>query len=451
LLEVFALVRDCRHPGFLPDFAQVSTITVEQALQLALTWDRSGQFAISEGIYRQILAAQPDHPEALHRLAAAYRQLGRLEEAQACEKRVSALGQGRPAAPERSSIRRLCCAAPPPMASGWGVCMTQLVRHLSQWMEVVLHDALKNPTAPFDGPVFMPLSDHDFNPYQPIRGTRNFGYTFFEFALQSKAAANAALYDVVFCGSTWCLDRMRDRGIHNGKVLVQGVDQGVFHPEALPPNSTGGQLRIFSGGKFEFRKGQDIVIAAFRKILERFPRARLVCAWHNLWPVLISGMKRSPHLVLPEGTFESQAHIFREILVRNGIPEANFEILPLLNQAQLANAMRSTDLGVFPNRCEGGTNLVLMEYLACGRPAVVTAATGHADVVAPAHALMLPAHVTSEFWDEPDIADVAEAMSELCQSASLRARLGAAAAEAMRPWTWERAARTVEETIFPAA
>jgi glycosyltransferase involved in cell wall biosynthesis len=325
--------------------------------------------------------------------------------------------------------------------------MNQLVRHLSQWMEVVLHAPSKNPVR-FDGPVFMPLRDHDFNPYQPVRGTRNFAYTFFEFALEPNAASNAACFEVVFCGSTWCLERMRDRGILNGKVLVQGVDHSVFHPTAAQER-VGGELRIFSGGKFEYRKGQDVVIAAFREILGRFPRARLVCAWHNLWPALIEGVKRSPHVVVPEGRFESQIQLFREMLLQNGIPETNFEILPLLDQAALADVMRSTDLGVFPNRCEGGTNLVLMEYMACGRPAVVTASTGHADVVAAEHALMLPAHITPEFWDEPDVAEVAEAMSRLGESAALREKLGAAGAEAMRTWTWERAAWTILDMVFP--
>jgi hypothetical protein len=34
----------------------------------------------------------------------------------------------------------------------------------------------------------------------------------------------------------------------------------------------------------------------------------------------------------------------------------------------LARLCRNTNVGFFPNRCEGGTSLVLMEYMACGRP-----------------------------------------------------------------------------------
>ena len=42
---------------------------------------------------------------------------------------------------------------------------------------------------------------------------------------------------------------------------------------------------------------------------------------------------------------------------------------------------RNTDVGVFPNRCEGGTNLVLMEYMACGKPVIASCTSGHRDIV----------------------------------------------------------------------
>jgi len=75
-----------------------------------------------------------------------------------------------------------------------------------------------------------------------------------------------------------------------------------------------------------------------------------------------------------------QREIYRRVLIENGIPESNFTILPKLGQIALANEMRNTDFGVFPNRCEGGTNLVLMEYASCGRPVVANFHTGHRDV-----------------------------------------------------------------------
>lgn len=51
-------------------------MTIDQALDLAIQLHQSGHFAQAEQFYRQILAQQPDHPEALHLLGAMASQLG---------------------------------------------------------------------------------------------------------------------------------------------------------------------------------------------------------------------------------------------------------------------------------------------------------------------------------------------------------------------------------------
>lgn len=59
----------------------MSNVTLEQALQIAIAKHRGGDTAAAEAIYRQILAVAPAQPDALHLLAVACRQQGRLEEA----------------------------------------------------------------------------------------------------------------------------------------------------------------------------------------------------------------------------------------------------------------------------------------------------------------------------------------------------------------------------------
>ncbi len=43
-----------------------------------------------------------------------------------------------------------------------------------------------------------------------------------------------------------------------------------------------GKFWVFSGGKLDFRKGQDIVLAAFKRFAENHKDAVLVTAWQNL-------------------------------------------------------------------------------------------------------------------------------------------------------------------------
>ena len=60
----------------------------------------------------------------------------------------------------------------------------------------------------------------------------------------------------------------------------------------------------------------------------------------------------------------------------NGLDASRIVTCDLMAPELLPELYRRTHLGVFPNRCEGGTNLVLMEYMACGRPVIVSQRSG---------------------------------------------------------------------------
>ena len=52
-------------------------MTIPQTLQIAIQYHRAGQLAEAESLYRQILAAQPNHPDALHLFGLIAHQTGR--------------------------------------------------------------------------------------------------------------------------------------------------------------------------------------------------------------------------------------------------------------------------------------------------------------------------------------------------------------------------------------
>jgi len=321
---------------------------------------------------------------------------------------------------------------------GWGVCNANLIRELGQIVEL---------TSPEEADaVFMLLAGDDFDPFTPARAPLNVAYTFFESPLGPRAAENAARYDIVFAGSTWCLDRMRERGITNGRLLMQGIDHRIFRPSPRAPD---GAFRVFSGGKFEWRKAQDLVIAAFAAFVRAHPEAHahLVCAWHNLWGDLVWSMGRSPHLKFDGVTGSDQAELFSKLMMVNGLESGQFTVLPQLTQPELAQVMAGTDCGVFPNRCEGGTNLVLMEYLGCGRPAVANLATGHADL-AGADIIPIAASQDDDHWAVQSVDDVLDAL-ELAYARHRGGELEARSA-APRDWTWQRAARTIVDALEEA-
>ena len=63
--------------------------------------------------------------------------------------------------------------------------------------------------------------------------------------------------------------------------FIQGVDL---------PRGRGERFIVYSGGKLEHRKGQDIVVAAFREFVKTHPDAVLATTWHNQWPMTMAGM-----------------------------------------------------------------------------------------------------------------------------------------------------------------
>ena len=57
---------------------------------------------------------------------------------------------------------------------------------------------------------------------------------------------------------------------------------------------------------------------------------------------------------------------------------------------QLPHLIKQADVAVFASRCEGGTNLMAMETLACGVPTLISANTGHLDLLAMGFGHALP-------------------------------------------------------------
>jgi protein O-GlcNAc transferase len=56
-------------------------MTIDQAIKLALDHHRAGRFSEAEAIYRQVLAAEPKHSDALHLLGMIASQVGKFDEA----------------------------------------------------------------------------------------------------------------------------------------------------------------------------------------------------------------------------------------------------------------------------------------------------------------------------------------------------------------------------------
>ncbi len=236
-----------------------------------------------------------------------------------------------------------------------------------------------------DAPVLVALGN-DFSSPPAAHGVRltgrpTIGVVFFEIPrLAPDVVARAGTYALIVAGSSWNADVLGEYGIRDVRVVLQGVDPTLFHP-APAAGLLPGRFLVFSGGKLELRKGQDIVLAAFRRFAARHPEAMLVTAWHSPWPGLAQTVDASK-LVAPVVLDEGGRVDVKGWAAASGIDPAQVVDLGAVPNALMPPILREMDVALFPNRAEGGTNLVAMECMACGVPVLLSANTGHLDLIA---------------------------------------------------------------------
>lgn len=336
---------------------------------------------------------------------------------------------------------------------GWGICSRYIEQELRQLnAPIVMVD--ETTPAHVQGTVFHALADRDFNSLHPQRGATNIGYTFFENELTEQSKRNAAQYDLVLAGSSWCRQKLEENGVANNGVLIQGIDPARFYP--VKQKKENNLFIVFSGGKFELRKGQDIVIAAFRKIQQKYDDIILMNMWYNFWPETVAMFQHSRHMMFtPYGNnwSEFMNHLYRI----NGLDPKRIITLSAVDNEQLASIYAKTDLGVFPNRCEGGTNLVLMEYMACGKPVIASVTSGHKDVLSRENSLPLdrlspyPIYDANKVlwadWEEPSVEQLIEHIEYAYHHRQQIEELGTQAGTDMLRFTWTDTAKSLLNSV----
>jgi glycosyltransferase involved in cell wall biosynthesis len=363
---------------------------------------------------------------------------------------------------------------------GWGVCGKYTMRELAKLDQVRLvapsidpravgndlehrylstllvtpdeFQRLQSPTPGLRVPVLQAIRGADMVPLPPRVNTGpRIGYTFFEALLNAEDVQRAAGYfDVIAGGCTWCTDILREKGFPRVATVIQGVDPLIFHPGFAVKEWFKDRFVIFSGGKLEFRKGQDLVIRAFKVLHDKYRDVMLVNSWFNHWPATAQMMAGSPHI-----RFRPMAGDYvtcmNQMLAENGIDLSRVVTLPAFGNEIMARVYQNTDVGLFPNRCEGGTNLVLMEYMACGKPVIASYSTGHRDVLTAQNALLLQNMRQLTVvqgngqpyakWDDPHIDEVIAQLEWAYLHREELPRYGRQAATDMANRTWAHTAR----------
>ncbi len=332
---------------------------------------------------------------------------------------------------------------------GWGVVCNNLKAGMSKFTSYgSLGESpdLQNKMN-LKGTLFQLLKDLDFNPLYEARADKNIGYTVFESELTDQAAENAKHYDKVVAASSWCAEKIRFKGISNTDLLIQGIDPALYYPSDRERKDD--LFVIFSGGKFELRKSQDMVLKAVKILQEKFDDIVLMNAWFNLWPQTMYAVSQSSHI-----NFEIKGNTWEDIMNHlynlNSIDPKKVFTLPLVPSGKLREIYLKSDVGLFPNRCEGGTNLVMMEYMACGKPVIGSYNSGHKDILTEKNSLPLlkmkdfqlsgdDGRLTAD-WKEPDIDEIVAKLEYAYFHRDEIKQIGARAAGDLKYYSWDRVA-----------
>jgi glycosyltransferase involved in cell wall biosynthesis len=249
---------------------------------------------------------------------------------------------------------------------------------------------------------------------------------------------------------------MLEKGITNCDVLIQGIDPNRFYP--IKSEKSQDRFIIFSGGKFELRKGQDIVLRAVKILQDKYPDIYLVNCWYNLWAESLRQMTSSPYITFSYSENASWIDTMQRTYHDNGLDASRVATMELVPHRQLRSLFKQTDIGVFPNRCEGGTNLVLMEDMACAKPVIASFASGQKEIITEQNALLLrqlkDINILSDDgslvgrWQDPSLDELVAQLEYAYHHREATKNMARQAGEDLQQFTWKHCAERLVNIIY---
>lgn len=304
-----------------------------------------------------------------------------------------------------------------------------------------------------DADVIVPVS-HGFAA-STFEGHHNIGRCVFEHTNLDGIVDQLAACDVLLCASRWNADLLRAESGRDVAVIHEGIDPSLFFPGPRSGLLDPSRFYVFSCGKVEYRKGQDLVLRAFREFSRRCPDATLVTAWHSRWPEAAIGFKGTLDAPL-EADSEGKPNVKRWASENGVDPERVIEIFKIDNHLMPA-VLREMDVALQPSRAEACTNLPAKEAMACGVPVMIPSNTGMLDLITEDNcALLARQHPVSGDrqegtlgWGESDVDEIVETLEMLHRDHRRRKAIGATGAKWIHEHrTWKAHAHALKTFVL---
>ena len=210
----------------------------------------------------------------------------------------------------------------------------------------------------FDDPCLRIWHQHDMSQF--VGKGLHVGFPFFEldkFKEQEKFHLNHL--DRLFVASQWAKDIANQelfKKEQDIRVVPLGVDSEVFKPTEYKEDKT----IFFNCGKWEIRKGHDILFKIFNKAFEKDDDV-------ELW-------------MMPSNLFltEKEDSEWKKMYLNSKLGDKIKFIDRQTTHEEVYNIMSKTTCGIFPSRAEGW-NLELLEMMSCGKQVIATNYSAHTE------------------------------------------------------------------------
>lgn len=216
----------------------------------------------------------------------------------------------------------------------------------------------------YDDPCIRIWHQHDMSQF--VGNGEHIGFPIFEldtFTPRERHHLNSC--DRLFVCSQWAKEiclingiKPRKASLHNDAIDIVplGVDLEIFKP----CNINNGATIFFNCGKWEVRKGHDILVEIFNEAFDESDNVELWMMCEN--PFLTSEEDKNWKRLYANSKLGSKVRFINRVNT----------------QDEVYNIMNKVDCGIFPSKAEGW-NLELLELMACGKHVITTNYSAHTE------------------------------------------------------------------------
>jgi glycosyltransferase involved in cell wall biosynthesis len=255
--------------------------------------------------------------------------------------------------------------------------------------------------------------------------------------------------DKIFVCSSWAKDIVVNNvGIKEELVHVAplGVNRNIFYQQQNVRKFKPGYTTFLNIGKWEIRKGHDILLDAFEEIINVDDKAILLMMNHNPFfePNRNNGV---------DGNSQFQKE-YKDVLGDRVI-----FVPPAKDQSEVAHIMNMADFGIFPSRAEGW-NLELLEMMSCGKVCITTDYSAHTEFADENNSILIPvkekelARDNKWFfeqgcWGKVKIDDVVDSLIDAVKITQDKyANMSKKAIETARRFSWDNTAKCIVDGVY---